>query len=61
MGIISNNYYYYIYMDDIKLYAKNNDNLESLLNAVKKFIDDIVMQFDVDKSTKIIFSEKLIT
>ena len=29
------------YMDDIKLYAKNNKKLEGLLSTVKQFSDDI--------------------
>ena len=31
-------------MDDLKLYAKNNEDLEGLLSIVKRFSDDKGMQ-----------------
>ena len=36
-------------MDDLKLYAKNEKGLESLVQIVRIFIDDIGMAFGVDK------------
>ena len=42
-------------MDDLKLdfnlYTKDDDHLEGLLSSVKRLSDDIVMQFDLDKSS----------
>ena len=38
-----------LYMDDLKLYSKNDKQLEGLLNTVKIFSDDIEKQFGLDK------------
>ena len=38
-----------LYMDDLKLYAKSEKELKSLLNTVKIFSDDIRMEFGLDK------------
>ena len=43
------------YMDDLKLYAKNDGELEGLLKTVKKFSDDIGMEFGLDKCAKATF------
>ena len=43
------------YMDDLKLYAKNDEQLEGLLQIVKMFSDDINMQFGLDKCAKATF------
>ena len=43
------------YMDDLKLYAKNDGDLEGLLHTVKMFSDDINMQFGLDKCAKATF------
>ena len=43
------------YMDDLKLYAKNDEQLESLLHTVKMFSDDINMQLGLDKCAKATF------
>ena len=40
---------YLFYMDDLKLYAKNDKELEGLLSTVKQFSDDIGMEFGLDK------------
>ena len=42
-------------MDDLKLYAKNDEQLEGLLKTVKMFSDDINMQFGLDKCAKAAF------
>ena len=39
---------YQFYMNDLKLYAKNHDDLEGLLSAVKRLSDDIRIQFEQD-------------
>ena len=36
-------------MDDLKLYAKNLENFNSLLSTAKTFSDDIAMSFGLDK------------
>ena len=37
------------YMDDLKLYGKNDKGLDRLLCTVKKFSDDVGMKFGLDK------------
>ena len=41
-----------LYMDDLKLYARSNKEIESLVNTVRIFSDDIHMQFGEDKCAK---------
>ena len=36
-------------MDDLKLFAKNDQQLQGLLNIVEKFSDDIRMIFRLNK------------
>jgi len=43
------------YMDDLKLFARNDNELTGLLDTVKKFSDDIGMQFGLDKCAKVTF------
>ena len=38
-----------LYMDDLKLYAKNEKELDSLVQTVRVFSNDIGMQFGLDK------------
>ena len=44
-----------IYMDDLKLFAKNDKELEGLLRTVKDFSDDINMEFGIEKCAKATF------
>ena len=46
------------YVDDLKLYAKNDKELEGLLSRVKQFSDDIGMKFGLDKCAKTTFKTK---
>ena len=47
-------------MDDVKLFAKNDQQLQGLL-IVKQFSDDIRIKFGLDKCAKaIFFREKLL-
>ena len=39
-------------MDDLKLFAKNDQQLQGLLNIVKQFSDNIRMEFGLDKCAK---------
>ena len=49
-------------MDDLKLYAQNDGELEGLLKSVKSFSDDIGMTFGLDKCAKATFNRgKLIS
>ena len=41
-----------VYMDDLKLFAKNNSQLHILLRTVKMLSDDVGLIFGLDKCTK---------
>ena len=43
------------YMDDWKLFAKDDNNLEEMLHLVKKFSDDNGMTFGLDKCGMVSF------
>ena len=43
------------YMDDLKTYAKSEEDQKSLLKIVKGFSDDIRMEFGLDKCAKAAF------
>ena len=45
------------YMDDLKLFARNDSELTGLLDTVKHFCDDIGMQFGLDKCAKATFTK----
>ena len=38
-----------LFMDDLKLFAKNEDQIDSLVNTVKIFSEDIKMEFGLPK------------
>ena len=42
-----------LYMDDLKLFAKNDQHLHALLRIVKSFSDCIKMEFNADKCAKV--------
>ena len=44
-------------MNDLNLYAKNDDDLEGLLSNLKKISDDIGMQYDQNKYAKVTFKK----
>lgn len=48
-------------MYDLKLYTKNDDELEGLLKTVKKFINGIGMEFGIDKCAKSFKRGKLVS
>ena len=59
--IYDNTINYLFYMDDLKLFEKNGQQLQGLLNTVKQFSDDIRMEFGLDKcATATFFSGKLL-
>ena len=43
------------YMDDLKLYTKDDSELEGVLRTVKGFSDDIGMEFGLSKCVKATF------
>ena len=43
------------YMDDLKLFAKNDQDLEGMLTTVRQFSEDICMEFGLDKCAKATF------
>ena len=42
-------------MDDMKLFSKNDVDLEGLLTTVKQFSEDICMEFGLDQCAKASF------
>ena len=47
------------FMDDLKTYAKDDNQQAGLLTVVTKFSDDIRMEFGLEKCAKATFKEKL--
>ena len=43
-----------MYMDDIKLFAKNEKNLENLINSVRIYSQDIGMEFGIEKCAMLV-------
>ena len=41
-----------LYMDDLKLYASNDDQQQGVIQIVKQFSEDIKMNFGLDKCAK---------
>ena len=42
-----------LYMDDLKLYPRSNKEIQSIVNTVRIFSDDIHIQFGLDKCAKV--------
>ena len=53
--IYNNTINHLFYTDGLKLFAKNDQQLQDLLNIVKQFSDDIRMEFGPDKCAKATF------
>ena len=49
------------FMDDLKTYAKDDNQQAGLLTVVKKFSDDIRMEFGLEKSAKATFKRGKLT
>ena len=43
-----------MYMDDIKLFAKNEKDLETLIHAVRIYSQDIGMEFGIEKCAMVV-------
>ena len=50
-----------LYMDDLKLIAKSEDDLQKQIQRVKIFSDDINMEFGLEKYAKITFKRGKLT
>ena len=48
-------------MDNLKLFAKDDNDLEGLLQTVKTFSDEISMSFGLDKCAKATFKRGKLT
>ena len=48
-------------MDDLKLYGKSTAELESLLNSVRTFSNDISMEFGLDKCATLAIIKSKVT
>ena len=53
--IYDNTINHLFYIDNLKLFAKNDQQLQGLLNILKQFSDDIRMEFGLDKCAKATF------
>ena len=49
LGIGNGKWNHLLFMDDLKLFAKNEEQLESLIHTVRIFSDDIRMEFGLSK------------
>ena len=45
-------------MDDIKLFAKNQKELETLIHAVKIYSQDMEMEFGIEKCAMLIINSR---
>ena len=52
---------YLFYMDDLKTFAKNDDEQQRILTIVKDFNDDIKMDFGLEKCAKATFKNGQLT
>ena len=43
-----------MYMDDLKLFAKNKKELETLIHAVRIYSQDIGMEFSIEKCAMLV-------
>jgi hypothetical protein len=50
-----------LYMDDLKLIAKSEEEIQKQIQTVKNFSDDIHMEFGLDKCAKITFKRGKLT
>jgi hypothetical protein len=50
-----------LYMDDLKLIAKSEEELQKQIQTFKTFSDDIRMEFGLDKCAKITFKRGKLT
>ena len=48
-----------MYMDDIKLFAKNKKELEILIHTVRIYSQDIGMEFDIEKCALLVMKRHL--
>ena len=49
------------YTDDFKLFVKDDNDLEGLLQTVRKFSDDTGMSFELDKCAEATFKRRKLT
>jgi len=50
--ISEDKFFHLFYMDDLKLYEKDDNQIGGLLKIVKGFSDDIGMEFGLDKNVQ---------
>jgi hypothetical protein len=53
--------FHLLYIDDLKLIAKSEEELQKQIQTVKNFSDDICMEFGLDKCAKITFKRGKVT
>ena len=45
-------------MDDLKLYSRNEKGLDSLVQTVRVFSEDIGMEFDIEKCAMLVMEKE---
>ena len=50
-----------MYMDDIKVFAKNEKELETLIHAVRIYSQDIGMEFNIEKYAMLVMKSEQTT
>ena len=46
-----------LFMDDLKLYSRNERGLDSLVQTVRVFSEDIGMEFDIEKCPMLVMEK----
>ena len=46
-----------LFMDDLKLYSRNERGLDSLVQTVRVFSEDIGMEFDIEKCAMLVMEK----
>ena len=47
----------FYFMDDLKLYSHNGKELDSLVQTIRFFSKDIIMEFDIEKCAKLMIEK----
>ena len=48
----------YLFMDDLKLYYRSERGLDSLVQTVRVFSEDIGMEFDIEKCAMLVMEKE---
>ena len=48
---------HHLFMNDLKLYSRNEKELKSLVQTIRAFSKDIAMEFDIEKCAMLVIEE----